>query len=440
MIVEFSLENFRSFKNLDTLTMVAASLKSKNKEIDVSNTFEAGKISLLRSKAIFGPNASGKSNIIKGLLVMITLLKNSVKDEQIVEKHALEYFALDEEGKEKPLFFQVVFLNKGAQYRYGFSLQEKVIVAEWLFQLTEKTEVYLFKREGMEVKVNEKRFAEAKKFQGLTEKGDNEIFRPNSLFLGSVSAMGGLQAKEIINSLTTKTTVLRGIEESYMSDATMRELKSENGKKEILDLLQSADFNISGLEVVEDEIDGSEVPKEVLQQFSGREVKKFRRIEFRSKRLVYNNQLEKVGEIDNNFDHFESEGTKKFFLLGAILLRTLRSGNTLVVDEMDSRLHPLLTKKIVSLFHSDTTNPHGAQLIFVTHDTNLLKSSFLRRDQICLVDKDKFGSSTIRTLIEYKGIRNDASFDKDYLEGKYQAVPYLNHLKQVIESKVLDNE
>ena len=292
----------------------------------------------------------------------------------------------------------------------------------------------------MEVKVNEKRFAEAKKFQGLTEKGDNEIFRPNSLFLGSVSAMGGLQAKEIINSLTTKTTVLRGIEESYMSDATMRELKSENGKKEILDLLQSADFNISGLEVVEDEIDGSEVPKEVLQQFSGREVKKFRRIEFRSKRLVYNNQLEKVGEIDNNFDHFESEGTKKFFLLGAILLRTLRSGNTLVVDEMDSRLHPLLTKKIVSLFHSDTTNPHGAQLIFVTHDTNLLKSSFLRRDQICLVDKDKFGSSTIRTLIEYKGIRNDASFDKDYLEGKYQAVPYLNHLKQVIESKVLDNE
>lgn len=440
MIVEFTFGNFRSFKNVETFSMVAAPLKSKNKEIDILNTFKAGTIKLLRSKAIFGSNASGKSNIIKAITLVITLLRNSVKDDQLVEKFAAEYFALDEEGKAKPLFFQIVFLHDGTQYRYGFSLQGKDIIAEWLFSFTGKTDVYLFKREGMDVKVNDKRFFEAKKFQGLTGKGDNEIFRSNSLFLSSVAAMGVLKAQDIMNALSVRTTVLQGIDENYMSDATLKQVTSEEGNKEILELLQSADFNISSLEVLQDEVDASVIPKEVLQRFPGKEVKKFKTVEFKSRRAAYNTQLEKIGEVEKNFEYFESEGTKKFFLLGAILLRTLRSGNTLVIDELDARLHPLLTKKIVSLFHSETTNPHEAQLIFVTHDTNLLKPSFLRRDQICFVDKDRFGSSIIRTLIEYKGIRNDASYDKDYLQGKYKAVPFLNQVKKVVESKVLNNE
>ena len=108
-------------------------------------------------------------------------------------------------------------------------------------------------------------------------------------------------------------------------------------------------------------------------------------------------------------------------------------GNTLVIDEFDARLHPNLTKKIVQIFNSIRTNPKGAQLIFVTHDSNLLNANVLRRDQICFVDKDKLGVSSLRTLVEFKGVRNDASFEKAYLNGEYGAVPFLNRFEQIFE-------
>jgi AAA15 family ATPase/GTPase len=198
--------------------------------------------------------------------------------------------------------------------------------------------------------------------------------------------------------------------------------------------MRAADFDIEDVEPLETDDDHAmleDVPDEFRELFKRGKIKKGPA--FTTKRSVYDAEGNRTGSISPDFEDWESEGTKKLFFLSAFLLQTLKEGGVLVIDEFDARLHPLLTQKILQLFNSNETNKKAAQLIFATHDTNLLQASLLRRDQICFIDKNKFGVSTLRTLVEYKGVRNDASFEKDYLSGKYAAIPFLNRVNQVFE-------
>jgi len=412
MLIEFSTANFKSFKTMQTLSMRAANILSKDKEMDTNNVRQLNdKIRTLTSKAIYGANASGKSNLVKAFLAFITIVGNSVKDENILKRWVRRY-ELDFEAETQPTFFQMIFAleneeNKPIVYRYGFEVFNNQIISEWLFGVPKRVEVPYFIREEMKITVNERVFREAKKFEDLTKQGDNEIFRNNSLFVSAVSSMGGRFSKNVIKSITG-INILSGIDDPMINEFASEKLETPNEKQEILELLKAADFGIEdiGKLKTDDEI-GSE--------------------EFYTKRSKYV-ENKKVTEIVVDFDEWESQGTKKFFFMSPLLIGALKEGRTLIIDEFDARLHPLLTRKIVSLFNSTLTNKTGAQLIFVTHDTNFLKSTLLRRDQICFIEKNNFGSSTIKTLVEFKGIRNDATFDKEYIQGKYGAVPFLNEM------------
>ena len=149
-----------------------------------------------------------------------------------------------------------------------------------------------------------------------------------------------------------------------------------------------------------------------------------------SSRTQFDSNLKAVGKSEFSFGIQESEGTKKMFELSPFIYRSLKEGFPLVVDEFDSRFHPLLTKKIVELYNSSENR--NSQLIFTTHDTNLLSPDLLRRDQIDFVEKDKYGASHLYTLVEIKGVRNDASFEKDYIQGKYGAIPFLGDFTNLI--------
>ena len=138
----------------------------------------------------------------------------------------------------------------------------------------------------------------------------------------------------------------------------------------------------------------------------------------------------KVGNVPFILSGQESEGTIKMFELSPFIFNALNEGRTLIIDEFDSRFHPLLTKKIVELFNSESNK--NSQLIFTTHDTNLLSSEILRRDQIDFVEKDKYGASHLYTLVEIKGVRNNASFEKDYIQGKYGAIPFLGNFSSLL--------
>jgi AAA15 family ATPase/GTPase len=417
--------------------MVAANISSKYKEVDEQNTYLTDtNLRLLKSKAIYGKNASGKSNIVKALVTFLKIVRHSVKFEDVVPK-LIEPFKLSLNAAEAPTFFQLIFqpANSKTIFRYGFEVFEGKIVAEWLFGKSGRVEVPYFTRELMAVKVRD-RFKEAKKFEDLATGGDSEIFRDNSLFLTAVSAVGGTFAKSVVLAIGD-IIVVSGLADPRIKEMLQKALLDNEVKKSILELMQAADFDIEDVEPepidTEDEssMPPEDMPDELKELFRQGKIRKSP--SFLTKRSIFNNDGEKIGSISPDLEDWESEGTKKLFFLSAFLMHTLKDGGVLVIDEFDARFHPLLTKKITQLFNSSETNKKGAQLIFATHDTNLLKANLLRRDQICFVDKTKFGNSTLRTLVEYKGVRNDASYEKDYLSGKYAATPFLNRMDQIFE-------
>jgi len=418
MIEEFSFGNFWSFKDIQTLNMTAAKIKSKNTELDQINIFSINKdIHLLKAKAIYGANASGKSNVIKALVTFIRIIKDSVKEERALE--LIDSFQLSTETENKPTFFQLIFRIGKTRYRYGFEADDKSIKSEWLFSTPNKREQALFIREDkLIVDINQTHFKEGVMYQKLFKNSKDPIFTETSLFLTHLSSTGfGKLSKEIIKTISA-ISIISGLGHRGMYGVAGDSLSDSIKKKFILNFLKNADIGIDDLDTVE--IANENLPDNIEDEVK-EDLKKGKIIV--SSRTKFNAYLKSEGKSDFSFGMQESEGTKKMFELSPFIYRSLKEGTPLFIDEFDSRFHPLLTKKIVELYNS--TENKKSQLIFTTHDTNLLSSDLLRRDQIDFVEKDKYEASHLYTLVEIKGVRNDASFEKDYIQGKYGAIPFL---------------
>jgi len=428
MIKEFSFGNFRSFKDIQSLNLSA----SKINELTETNTILLNeKQSLLKSKAIYGANASGKSNIVKALVRFIKIIKNSVKDENVLD--LVNSFQLSTDTENQPSFFQLIFEIDNIQYRYGFEVTDKEIKSEWLFGVPNEREVTFFIREGQTInEVSEKHFEEGDKLKSFfsENKGENEVFRNNSLFLTAVAAMNGKISKQISNAISS-ITVLSGLEDKQLFNISGTQLKKEEGKNKIIDFLKIADVGINSLDLVEITKDNlsKDAPDELIK-----ELEQSNKIGLvLSVHSKYNEKKEKIGEIPLQFLSTQSQGTLKLFEISSFIFKAMENGETLVIDEFDARFHPLISKKIVELFNSKDNKT--SQLIFITHDTNLLSSDLLRRDQIDFVEKDKYGESHLYSLVQFKGIRNTASFQKDYIKGKYGAIPFLGDFNKLFKTE-----
>lgn len=415
MLIDFSVENFRSIKEMQTLSMSAANIVSKYKELDEQNIHKySDKVSLLKTKAIYGANASGKSNMIQALQRFIMIVGKSVKDDDILN-YTIENFQLSTETENKQTFFQLSFLLNNIYYRYGFEATKEEIKSEWLFGTPGKKEVPFFTREGKNIVVNETQFKEGKKVIDLYSQSDNDIARNNSLFLGVVKSFGGNVAKDIVDYVSSILVVNHHVDSSLRGFAENALDKKEN-KIKIAQFLNGADVGIEDIDkiVLTNENDTSN------DYFIKTAHKKF------------NKDLKSEGNASFEMKSHESEGTKKMFELSPLVFEALKHSSVLIIDEFDTKLHPLLSKKIVELFNSYSNK--GSQLIFATHDTNLLSAKLMRRDQICFAEKDKYGASHFYSLADFKGVRNDASFEKDYIAGKYGAIPFLGDFSAIIES------
>lgn len=426
MIEEFSFGNSWSFKDIQTLNMTAAKIKSNNLLLDKQNVIPIKEdLSLLKSKAIYGANASGKSNIIKGLVTFIRIIKDSVKEEKALT--LIDSFQLSTETIDEPTFFQLIFRVDKIRYRYGFEADGKSIKSEWLFSTPNVREQNLFIRENSKIlDINQKHFEEGYRFVSLMEDfSEGEIFRDNSLFLSSLASFGfGKLSKKIIKAITS-ISIISGLGHQGMYGHAGDSLDDSVKKKFILDFLKKADIGIQDLETID--VSNEDLPENIEEEIK-KDLKKGKIIV--SSRTLYNKDLKKEGEANFSFGLQESEGTRKMFELSPFIYDSLKEGTTLVIDEFDSRFHPLLTKKIVELYNSNQNTK--SQLIFTTHDTNLLSSELLRRDQIDFVEKDKYGASHLYTLVEIKGVRNNASFEKDYIQGKYGAIPFLGNFSNLL--------
>jgi len=403
MLIEFTVGNHLSFKEKKTLSLEAAPIKEFEE-----NVFEAGNYNLLKSAIIYGANSSGKSNLITSLAAMKIILMKSVKMSS-TDRIDVAAFLLNTETESKPSYFEVLVLIDKIRYRYGFETDEKKIHSEWLFQCKTKKEDLLFFRDKDNIEITDN-FKEGK---GIEEKT-----RDNALFLAAVDQWNGSISKKIIRWFNEDLMLLSGIDHRDTQQLTI-ELNKLPKYKELLDNFL-APLNLGFKEFKIDDLTSDENKISVFTQHN-----------------KYNNLGKVVGNHWFDLTRQESSGTNKIFDLAGFLTAALIFGHTTIIDELDAKLHPLLTVAIVKLFHSPEFNPKNAQLIFATHDTNLLSYGKFRRDQIYFTEKNQLEETDLYSLVEYKNengekIRNDRSFEKDYINGRYGAIPFIGDFSNLI--------
>ena len=435
-LVQFSFGNFRSFKETVTLSLVAASKLQGDPELDRGNVFQARErpsLSLLRVGAIYGANASGKSNVVRA----ISAFKRCVLESANIEfQYAPPFFRLDTISEGQPTFFEITFLRNtqehpAAQYRYGFEIQKKdgqvEIVAEWLYEARTTTEALMFERDGLVVK-HGRHFLEGKAL--LTGK---KLGRVDALFLSLMAQLGSPIASSLVSYLRWNMTAVLGLSDERLHKFTVHCLEEDKHCDRIQSLMREADTGIPRMRLAEDledaKVEFSEgVPEELQERFS-RSLRDRMRVV--AEHPIFDAQGVQVGVADFPLMVEESQGTQKLFAYSGPILDTLERGGTLIVDEMDARFHPLLTQALVRLFQSPETNPKNAQMVFITHDTNLLDSRRMRRDQIWFVEKDRYGASHLYALSDFKGIRKGDLFGEQYIQGRYGAIPFLGGLRRL---------
>ena len=430
MLVEFTVGNYLSFKDKKTLSMVATSIK----EHETGNVFSAKypdavrakEIRLLKSVSLYGANAGGKSNLIKAIAFMKNFILISSKETQVNEKIKIQNFAFNNKTRKEPTTFEIIFFLDGVRYRYGFEVDEIRIYNEWLFMAPKGQEAKLFIRENNNIDYS-RMFKEGK---GLRHKT-----RKNALFLSVCAQFNGEISTLILNWFKNNLKIINGINDRTYENFTLDRLEDPKFKKKLLEFMSVADLGIEDIVLMNYDISDDELPNE-LRNYITKKEKEGKPIQIKNLRQLvsYHSVYDDKKSIGNNFINFglESEGTQKLFAMAGLIIATLKEGKVLVVDEFDSRLHPLITKFIIELFNSSDKNPCNAQLIFATHDTNSLANKFFRRDQIWFVEKDRYGASDLYPLIDYK-VRQDATYNKDYILGRYGAIPYIGEFITINE-------
>lgn len=415
MLISFTIGNFLSFDQDRTLSLLASKPVHENEE---DNVFNIDKYRLLKSDVIYGANASGKSNLINSMSIMKWLIINSSKNLQAGEPLRLTPFKLTNKTLLNPSKFEISILIGDSKYRYGFEADIKEIKSEWLF-VSKVKESKLFIRDGDVIDVSSK-------FKG--SKGLIAKTRNNALFI-SVCAQFNVDIAEKILNWFSNFNVLSGLTDiQYTQYSANLFLSDENIRHKVKGLIQKADMsildiNVRSHKITEDKLP-SNMPDEIKKSLIGKDV-----MNIITSHKLYDEDENNFQTIDFDFEKEESEGTKKYFRLSGPVIDTLLNGKVIVIDELDAKLHPILVREIAKLFNSKVTNPKNAQLIFATHDTNLLSSKIFRRDQIWFTEKDNRESTDLYSLSEYKlskqnKVRKDASYQKDYMQGKYGAIPF----------------
>ncbi|SFE11019.1 hypothetical protein SAMN05518672_104519 [Chitinophaga sp. CF118] len=411
MILDFSIGNYRSFSTIQTLNLRSTGIVSDVKEIDQNNIVERDGQKILKTIGIYGPNGSGKSNLLQGIKLFRQLVESSLESEAIMD-FAAEPFALTNKEMDNAGFFQIQLLIKDKKYRYGFTLGHVgTVQQEWLFGPADKNETWYFKRSFGKIELNNQWFEEG-------TNGPIESLRENTLFLTFVSAYNGPTSHSIRNFIVknisfenreNRTSANRkGNRLAYDQNASTNQLIKEGKTQLVLDWLESAGLFYSDIALREHSGDFNVVLLE---------------------KSMYDANGKIIGKHKMDLDLNESAGTKKFYHYIGLLYQMFTEGGILISDEIDNNFHPSLLQKFIRSFNDKTINKAGAQLLFTSHDTNLLQPNVLRRDQIYFTEKAENEETRLYSLSDLKGIRNNADFARQYLAGFYGALPMLNRYK-----------
>ena len=399
MLCQFTVKNFKSIRDEATFDMQAAAISEHEDRIIKDTDDEL----YLPVSAVYGPNGGGKSNVLEALHSLVTKVLRPLyatsNNEEIaikMKKFVIEPFAFDEEMINEPTEFELFFRTALAEYRYEL-IVKKVIRYERLDRIKLETgrKSALFERDGEEI-ILKGAFARLKTSDGLSDT------LPLLSYLGITYSKNEV-IQDVLDWFDKEIDFLNY--GNPMQELRMAVSKSEDVKRLMLQMIQEMDLDIVDFRVEEKEND---------------------RIEVYTKHIVDEYEAEL-----NLFD--ESSGTKKLFGLLPFIAKSLLKGTTLVIDELDAKIHPVLLRYLIMTFSNMEKNKKGAQLIFTSHDLSTMNSEVFRRDEIWFVAKGNRQNSKLYSLVEFKNkkgesVRKDAKFDKQYLEGKYGADPYLRKI------------
>jgi AAA15 family ATPase/GTPase len=433
MLLEFKISNFRSFNETQALSMIAGADKAlPDNLIDVPDS----KFKALKASAIYGANASGKSNLISAMNILKQMVIKSAtrlnERDPFFPGTLLTPFRLHSQTKNQPSTFELFAQIDDTKYFYKVSVNNHQVFEEELTAFVKKSSKpsTAFTRQW-----NPDTKSYKWKFGTLIEKSKDKVIlkdyskRPNCLALSRGGEMSieplrtfylWFQEQLYVYTLTNYTYQL--FLESF---ALIKE--NENYRQKILQLLKDADTGIENIKPNEVPVDVNKIPSKVLERMKadGVDPAKLKNLGVDVEHREVDTQLPQFFDLQND----ESQGTQRLFALGVPILEALENGRCVVVDELEASLHPNLVRKLIELFQSPTVNQKGAQLIFTTHNVELLDSNLFRRDQIYLTEKNRDSATELYSLWDFeKTPRNTEAFRKNYLAGRYGGIPQFGSL------------
>lgn len=423
MLIEFKVTNFRSVRETQTLSMVAGGAL-KDKDLD-GNTFETGIANfpkLVRSSVIYGPNASGKSNLIAAIAFMERMVRESAREAQVGEPIEVTPFRLDAASRDQDSEFEMHFIADEVRYQYGFSLNAERVTSEWLIAYPVGKAQNWFERQYDAV--NDRYDY---KFSDLFDEGKSRQERANytianNLYLSVAVQKNSQKLLPVFTWFQKKLNYILSMS-SLGARRTSSLCQEPEGKTRVLAFMNAASIPVEDLLVERKLFTLDDLPEDFPDELKAKVMKDMEGVvSFETKFLYQSNDNQ--GLIPFDLDD-ESDGTKALFSFAARWLDLLEKDAVLFVDEIDTSLHPLLVHHLIKLLH---TSKSRAQLVFTTHDTTLLSQRIMRRDQVWFVEKDKQQSTQLYSLADFSPRQNEA-LEKGYLSGRYGAIPFLSELE-----------
>jgi len=418
MLIELRATNYRSIKGTQTLSLVAGA----SKELLSENTFDSGLPGfprLLRSAVIYGANAAGKTNFLRALQFVQSLVLNSTAFQEGARiVHAP--FKLSKATTNQPSELEVVFADDGVRYEYGFSVDAERFHKEWLIAYPLGRPQNWFER-TYDAKKKKYEWHFSTKLKGSPRMW-RDATRGNALFLSTAVQLNSEQLRPIFQWFQKKLVVIGMGGSEFNRLLTFQLLEQPDGKQKLLQFVHAADLGIDDLSVRREPVQVAAVGgNRVREPLSASPVSALARV------TSFHKAIDTSESVPLDMGD-ESHGTRILFESAGAWLNVLKNGEVLLYDELDTSLHPLMTRFLVRLFHNKATNRKNAQLVLTTHDTSLLDREIFRRDQIWFVEKDENRASRVYPLSDFSP-RKDESRERGYLKGRYGALPFIGELK-----------
>lgn len=407
MLISFSVQNYKSiYKKLD-LSFIAESIKQHEEENLITTDYQ---VNLLKSLAVYGANASGKSNLIKALTFMRDFILTSASRTDPDQKINIDPFKLLIKSQNEPSLFEVDIIVNEKRYKYGFKLTRNRVEEEYLISILKTTEKPLFTRTNDELE-----FAVSFS-EGF---GKEQFVKPKTLFLSTLAQVNAPFSSQIVEWFTN-LLIINDFNYPSFTGYTAKLIKQHQHSEFILKVLRTGGLDFEDVEIKTVNV------TDTLTQFLSQELNELVKRNYPEQYQVFIRHKvldlddKEVGFVDFDLKE-ESAGIQKFFAISGPIINSLLNGYPMVIDELDARLHFKLAEFIVKLFNSKKFNPYGGQLVYSNHMLDLMERELLRRDQILLLSKDR--QQTQITSFYKQGARSDKSFKRDYLNKEFGGIP-----------------